>query len=134
MQNMSGGKTALGLDTNIGAMLCYLANLIPCCLPLGLVYSVIVILQDKSNKLTRFHAFQSILLSAIAVIVGMIFSMIFGTAMLTDSRAMFGLGGLVYSVAALAMLAAVIFCCIKAFQGQIFKLPVIGDLADKWSN
>jgi hypothetical protein len=37
MQNMSGGKTALGLDANIGAMLCYLANLIPCCLPLGLV-------------------------------------------------------------------------------------------------
>ncbi len=134
MQNMSGGKTALGLDANIGAMLCYLANLIPCCLPLGLVYSVIVVIQDKSNKLTRFHAFQSILLSAVAVIAGMIFSMIFGTAMLTDSRAIFGLGGLIYMLAALAILAAIIFASIKAFQGQIFKIPVIGDLADKWSN
>jgi uncharacterized membrane protein len=131
---MSGGKTALGLDANIGAMLCYLANLIPCCLPLGLVYSIIVILQDKSNKLTRFHAFQSMLLSALALIVGMIFSMIFGTAMLTDSRAVFSLGGLLYTVAVLAMLAAIIFASIKAFQGQIFKLPIIGDLADKWSN
>jgi uncharacterized membrane protein len=64
----------------------------------------------------------------------MIFSMIFGTAMLTDSRAIFGLGGLIYSLAALAMLAAVIFASIKAFQGQILKLPVIGDLADKWSD
>lgn len=131
---MSGGKTALGLDANIGAMLCYLANLIPCCLPLGLVYSVIVIIQDKSNKLTRFHAFQSLLLSAAAVVVGFVFSMIFGTAMLTNSGAMFGLGGLLYSVFGLAMMAAVIFASIKAFQGQIFKLPVIGDLADKWSN
>lgn len=134
MQNMSGGKTALGLDANIGAMLCYLANLIPCCLPLGLVYSVIVILQDKSNKLTRFHAFQSLLLSAVAVVIGTVFSMIFGTAMLTDSKAIFGLGGLLYTIAGLAMLAAVIFASIKAFQGEIFKLPVIGDLADKWSN
>jgi uncharacterized membrane protein len=64
----------------------------------------------------------------------MIFSMIFGTAMLTDSRAIFGLGGLIYMLAALAILAAIIFASIKAFQGQIFKIPVIGDLADKWSN
>ncbi len=54
--------------------------------------------------------------------------------MLTDSRAIFGLGGLLYTLAALTMLAAVIFASIKAFQGQTFKLPVIGDLADKWSN
>jgi uncharacterized membrane protein len=134
MQNMSGGKTALGLDANIGAMLCYLANLIPCCLPLGLVYSIIVIIQDKSNKLTRFHAFQSLLLSVAALVIGMIFSMIFGTAMLTDSGAIFGLGGMLYTLFGLAMLAAIIFAAIKAFQGQIFKLPIIGDLADKWSN
>lgn len=134
MQNMSGGKTALGLDANIGALACYVANLVPCCVPLGLVYSIIVIVQDKTNKLARFHAFQSILLSAVAIVVGLIFSMIFGTAMLTDSRAVFGIGGLLYTVAALAMLAAIIYCAVKAFQGQIFKLPVIGDLADKWSN
>jgi uncharacterized membrane protein len=134
MQNMSDGKTALGIDANVGALLCYVTNLIPCCVPLGLVYSVIVIVQDKTNKLARFHAFQSLLLSAVALVVGLVFSMIFGTAMLTDSRAMLGGGGLLYTLAALAMLIATIFCAIKAFQGQIFKLPVIGDLADKWSN
>jgi len=134
MQNMSGEKTALGLDANVGALLCYVANLIPCCLPLGLIYSVIVIVQDKTNKLARFHAFQSILLSAVALVIGLIFTMIFGTAMLTNSNAMFGLGGLLYTVAGLATLIAIIFCAVKAFQGQIFKLPVIGDLADKWSN
>ena len=57
------GKTALGLDVNIGAMLCYVANIIPCVVPLGLVYSIIVVVQDKTNKLARFHAFQIYFLS-----------------------------------------------------------------------
>ena len=54
--------------------------------------------------------------------------------MLTDSGAIFGLGGMLYTIAGLAMLVAIIFASIKAFQGQMLKLPVIGDLADKWSD
>ncbi len=131
MQNMSGGKTALGLDANVGALICYLGNII---CALGLIYSIIVLVTDKTNKLTRFHAFQSILLSAVGVIVGMVVGMIAGVGAAGNSGILAGLGGLIYVVFVLAMLAAVIFCCIKAFQGQIFKLPVIGDLADKWSN
>ena len=53
MQNMSGGKTALGLDTNVGALLCYL----PVCL-INVIYSIIVIVTDKDNRQMRFHAFQ----------------------------------------------------------------------------
>jgi uncharacterized membrane protein len=41
---------------------------------------------------------------------------------------------LIYVVCGLGLLAAIIFSAVKAFQGSIFKLPVIGDLADKWSN
>ena len=66
MQNM-GGKTALGLDANVGALVCYVGNIL--CGIGGLIYSIIVITQDKTNKLTRFHAFQSILLSVVGVIV-----------------------------------------------------------------
>ena len=55
MQNMNG-KTALGLDSNVGAMLCYL----PLC-GISLIYSIIVLITDKSNKTVRFHAFQSLL-------------------------------------------------------------------------
>jgi len=130
MQNMSGGKTALGLDNNVGALICYL-NI---CLPIGLIYSIIVLVTDKTNKLPRFHAFQSLLLSAVGVIIGFIVGTIFGAATAAQSGILSGLGGLLYLVFALAMLGAVIYCAIKAFQGQIFKLPIIGDLADKWSN
>ena len=130
MQN-TNGKTALGLDNNVGALICYLGNLV---CALGLIYSIIVLVTDKTNKLPRFHAFQSILLSAVSVIVAMVFGMIFGAAAASRSGILSGVGGLLYAVFALALLGAIIFCCIKAYQGQIFKLPIIGDLADKWSN
>ncbi len=134
MQNMSGGKTALGLEANIGAMLCYLANFIPCCLPLGLVYSIIVIIQDKTNKLARFHAFQSVILSVIGVILGVVINIIIQTLFAADVGILAILVGGVFGLIGLVVFIAIIYCAIKAFQGQIFKLPIIGDLADNWSN
>jgi uncharacterized membrane protein len=131
MQNMSGGKTALGLDNNVGALICYLGNLI---CALGLIYSIIVLVTDKTNKLPRFHAFQSILLSVISIVVGMVFAMMFGVAAAARSGILSGLGGLLYVVFGLAVFVGMVFAAIKAFQGEIFKLPIIGDLADKWSN
>lgn len=131
MQNMSGGKSALGLDANVVAGLCYVANL--CCY-LGLILSIITIVTDKTNKLARFHAFQSILLSAVSIVIGIIIGMIGGVAGAANSGALAGLSMILNIVFGLAILAAVIFAAIKGFQGQIFKLPIIGDLADKYSN
>ncbi|HEX8567235.1 MAG TPA: DUF4870 domain-containing protein [Pyrinomonadaceae bacterium] len=137
MQNMQG-KTALGLDANIGALLCYLANIIPCVVPLGLVYSIIVIVQDKTNKLARFHAFQSLLLSAAALVIGIPLYIIFFIGFFIDAKTgvpiITMLMGLVLMIFGLAMFVLVVLAAIKAFQGQIYKIPVIGNLADKYSN
>jgi len=131
MQNPGGGKTALGLDQNVGALLCYLGNLV---CALGLIYSIIVIVTDKTNKLPRFHAFQSVLLSVVGVVVGIVLNIVSVAAAAANSTGLAMLIGLLALVFGLGMLIAVIFSAIKAFQGQIFKLPVIGDMADKWSN
>ena len=42
-----------------------------------LIYSIIVLVQDKTNKTVRFHAFQSLLLT-VAYIVVMFGAVIFG--------------------------------------------------------
>jgi uncharacterized membrane protein len=34
----------------------------------------------------------------------------------------------------LAYLGSLIFCAYKAYQGEMFKLPVIGDLAANFAN
>ena len=73
MQNMNG-KTALGLDANVGAALCY----INICLPIGLIYSIIVVVTEKTNKLVRFHAFQSLLLLAALIVVGFLIGIVMG--------------------------------------------------------
>jgi uncharacterized membrane protein len=133
MQNMSGGKTALGLDANVGAGLCYVANFI--CY-LGLIYSIIVLVTDKANKLARFHAAQSLLLTAVALIICIpgyfiAFALAFMNSTITSI-----LSGLIWLVIALVCLALFVFmiiAAIKAFQGQIFKIPVIGNFADNFS-
>jgi uncharacterized membrane protein len=129
---MQNGKTALGLDNNIGALICYVANFV--CY-LGVVYSIIVLVTDKTNKLPRFHAMQSILL-LVSGIVGLIAVAIVGGTLtaVTQSSAIGTLAFLLYMLVALAYLGGMIYCAIQGFQGNVFKLPVIGDLADKWSN
>jgi uncharacterized membrane protein len=132
MQNMSGGKTALGLDNNVGALVCYVGNII---CALGLIYSIIVLVTDKTNKLPRFHAMQSILLTAASFVIIVVLE-IFGTVVTVVTRSSI-LGLLVWlfvMLVCLGMFVAVVFAAIKAYQGQLFKLPVIGDMADKWSN
>ena len=128
MQNMSGGKTALGLDNNVGAMVCYL-NI---CLPIGLIYSIIVLLTDKTNKLPRFHAFQSLLLTGALLVVGFLLGIVMGVfTVVTKSPVLgFGFNGLF----GILITVLWIFLAVKAYQNDMLKLPVIGDLADKWSS
>ena len=54
-----GGKTSfMGLDSNVGAMLCYIANFI-CCL--GLVLAIVFLFTEKENRFVKFHAVQSLI-------------------------------------------------------------------------
>ena len=134
MENPSAGKTALGLDTNVGAGLCYVGNLI--CM-LGLIYSIIVIVTDKTNKLTRFHAFQSILLLVVNLVICLPGYLIMGALFAIGSSItsiVGGLIGLIVMVVGLAIFVFLVISAIKAFQGQIYKVPVIGNLADKYSS
>jgi uncharacterized membrane protein len=128
MQNPAG-KSALGLDPNVAAMLAYT----PIC-AVNLIMSIIIIVTDKTNKLARFHAFQSLLLMGACVVVGVAMGILGGIAAVAQSTAIAMLLMLVQVVVGLGVLAAVIMCMVKAYQGQMFKLPVIGDMADSWSN
>lgn len=125
---MSGGKTALGLDTNVGALLCYL----PVCL-ISLIYSIIVIVTEKENKLMRFHAFQSLLLTVLYIVLMVGISIVGGIIVAAVSETLGALVSLLSFVVVIAFLAAMIYGCIKGYQGQKFKFPIVGDMAEKWA-
>ena len=137
MQNMSGGKTALGLDTGIGVLLCYFGNL-ACGLPLGLIYSILVIVQDKTNKVARFHAFQALFLMILGIVISIVLLPVYFVAIAVDIAVGFpillGLVGLIVLAISLGLLYFVIMAAIKGYGGEIFKIPVIGDFAEKYAN
>ncbi len=133
MQNTSG-KTALGLDLNIGALLCY----VNVCLPIGLVYSIIVLVSDKENKLPRFHAFQSLLATALIVVLSILMQIVAVIGAFVDAAIgvpILSLGSfLLFLLLILGVLIMIIIAAVKAFQGDAYKLPLIGGMADNWSN
>src|SRR6185369_17350109 len=65
-----GGKTSfMNLDSNLGAMLCYILNFI-CCL--GLVLSIFFVITEKENRFVKFHAIQSLFLIGLQIVAGII--------------------------------------------------------------
>jgi len=129
----NSGKSALGLDPNVAAGLAYL----PVC-GVNLIMSIIIIATDKTNKLARFHAFQSILLMVSTIPLIIVYAIGFGIALAIDSAMGFPLFTilvwLIMVVLGIGLLVFMVIALIKAFQGQIYKIPVIGNMADNWSN
>ena len=103
-------KTSTGLDQNIAGMLCYLV---------GWITGLIFFLIEKDNKFVRFHAMQSIItfggLTMLFMVLGFIPF----------------LGWLLFPILGIVQLVLWILLMVKAYQGEQFKLPVIGDLAEK---
>ena len=128
MANTSGGKSALGLDPNVAAGL---ANL-PVCF-IGLIMSIIILVTDKENKFARFNAFQSILLHALIIILYVV-GMVIALAGMAANSGLIAMVGILIYLCIFAVIIALIVCCIMAFMGKMFKLPIIGGMADGWSN
>ncbi|MFL6374465.1 MAG: hypothetical protein ACJ73D_07360 [Pyrinomonadaceae bacterium] len=125
----NSGKSALGLDTNVAAGLAYL----PVC-GLGLIMSIIIIATDKTNKVARFAAFQSILLWA-TLIIGYVLTIIVavvGAAAQSTIISLFSL--VVWLIFIIVPILALLIGCIMGFMGKELKLPVVGGMADNWSN
>jgi uncharacterized membrane protein len=109
-----------GLTDNVAGMLAYVT----------IVPAIIFLVMAPYNKsrFVRFHSFQSIFFAVawtvlwIALsIVGMIPVLGWATLIIWP---LLGLGGLIVWIILL----------LKANQGQMFKLPVIGDMAEKQAN
>lgn len=120
---MQNQKSALGLDANITALIGYIIWIV----------ALIVIFIEKDNKFVRFHAFQSVIYGV--VIFALFIALLVITMILAFiSTTLASLVSMLYILLCLGALVGVILLAVKAYQGQMFKLPVIGDMADKWSN
>ena len=110
-----------GMSNNVAGALCYLFTWVT-----GLIF--LLIEPYKNDKTVRFHAFQSIFFAVgmIAVYIAMI--------VLGIILAVIHLGLLmlpIWAILGLGIFATWVFLMFKAYNNQIFKLPIIGDLAAK---
>jgi uncharacterized membrane protein len=115
-----GSASAGGLTDNVAGLLAYV-TIIP-----AIIF--LVIEPYNRNRFIRFHSFQSIFfcVAMIAISIALsIFTMVpFIGLLLFPLHLLLGLGGF----------ALWIILMLKANQGLMFKLPIIGDMAEKQAN
>ena len=111
----------MGMEPNVEAGLSYV---------LTWVTGLIFFLMEKQNRFVRFHAMQSILFFGGLTVINIILTVI-------GSFGVPGVGiitALVSWAVGIVGLVGYIVLLINGFQGKYFKLPIVGDYAEKYAN
>ncbi|GHO44166.1 DUF4870 domain-containing protein [Ktedonospora formicarum] len=96
----------------------------------GWVSGLVFFLIEKQNRFVRFFAMQSILLSGGFTVLSILLNIM--TSFMPSSVAV--LFSCLTGLISLAFFVGWLIQLINAFQGKMFKLPVIGDMAEKFVN
>jgi len=104
-------KSSIGLDSNVAAALAY---------GLGWVTGLAFLLAERENRFVRFHALQSTLAFGALSILWMVSLSIpiFGWLM-------------AFIVIPPVSVVLWLFMMLKAYQGERYKLPIVGDMAEQ---
>ena len=86
---------------------------------LGFITGIIILLVEKQNKFVRFHAMQSTILFGGIFVVNFVLGFI---------PILGWLIGLLLSFAAFILWIVLMW---KAFQGEMYKVPYVADIAEK---
>ena len=105
------GKTASGLDANLTAALSY---------ALGWVSGIVFLLTEHDNAYVRYHAMQSVVVFGILSVSWFVLVSI-------------PFIGWLLAIFVLIPASAILWLLLlfKAYQGERFKVPVAGDMAEQ---
>jgi uncharacterized membrane protein len=106
-------KSSTGLDENIAGPLCYV---------LGWITGLIFFLVEKESKFVKFHAMQSIVASGALTLISI------AVSIFTPSLRM-----VMSPLVSILSIVILIVMIIKAYNGEMYKLPIAGDIAEKQS-
>jgi uncharacterized membrane protein len=117
-----------GMAPNIAAVLFY----VPLCF-IGIICSVLftfILEPYKSNRFVRFHGWQSLMMHIIAIVLGLGWA-IFSSIVTAIVHVFVFLSFPVSMLIGLVCLIAFVLLMIKAYGNEFYKLPVIGNWAEK---
>jgi len=107
--------SSTGLDSNIGGLLSYV---------LGWITGLVFYLIEEKDEFVRFHAMQSIIVFGAITVLSIAFSILFIVPYL---------GAILGAFLWIASVALWVILMVRAYQGKRFKLPIAGDMAEKYS-
>jgi uncharacterized membrane protein len=114
-------RSSTGLDANIAGALSYFFGLLS-----GAVFFAI----ETDSRFVKFHAMQSMLASVAAIVIWIVY-MVLASILVYIPVLGWLVMLLLWAGLALGMLGVWLFSMFKAFQGERFKLPYIGEVAEK---
>lgn len=112
-----------GLAENVASLLCY---------SLGWLTGLIFFLIDKRPNV-QFHAAQSMVTFGGLHVLRICLGFVFGIGLMSGGMmgwTQFSFGLAILSLIGLLSLVLWIVCMVKAYQGERFKLPFVGDIAE----
>lgn len=107
-------------DSNLFGMLCYLISF---WVPLFVLFT-----DKKNDKFVAFHAYQDLLLTAVV----MVYTVVMWVGMMVLTRVTW-FGGICVLPFLFLPIPVILLMMWKAWQGERYKLPVIGDMAEKYA-
>ncbi|MBL7081210.1 MAG: DUF4870 domain-containing protein [Candidatus Omnitrophica bacterium] len=103
-------ETNTGLKENLAGLLCY---------ALGWISGIVFLIVEKDNKFVRFHALQSVItfvaLTVIVMMIGFIPVM----------------GWIITPLITILGIILWLILMLKAYQGEMYKLPIVGEIVEK---
>ena len=105
-------ETSTKLEENVASLLCYV---------LGWISGIVFLILEPENKTIKYHAWQSIIVFGAVNILGVVFSYIPGLRIF-----------LPYIIWVIGFILWIVLM-VKAYQGQKYKVPVAGEMAEKWA-
>lgn len=136
-------KSSIGnLDANVITIIAYLGSTILGFIPgiryVAFLVPIIIFVIEKESKFVKFHSMQAILLSAVGVVLSIILAIIISiaTAAIIHSGGYGALGvlsilSLLIWIIAIALFVFSIIAAVKSYKYEIYKLPLIGNWAEK---
>jgi uncharacterized membrane protein len=110
-----------GLAPNIASALAYVA---------GPFSALLVLLAEQTNATVRFHAWQSLIgLGGLWALGAVIYVLAFVSIMF--SAAAFVALLWISAVVWIGALSICVWCLLKAYKGERYKLPLAGDYAER---
>ena len=116
-----GQATSTGLDPKLAGLLCYI---------LGLITGLIFFLIEKTNPVVRFHAAQSIVFSVATIALWIVLT-ILSIIVYQISWTLGNLFNLITLLIWLGLFIVWIILLVKGYSGQKWKLPFLGDFAER---